>query len=854
MTDSTFAHFQLLRRTGERAMSEIFLARDTELDREVVLAVLPERLAGEPAAVDRFVGAARAAAGLLHQNLATVYNVGEHRGRPFIAMERVDGRPLAEFLAGGPLTVEAATSVALQVARGLAAAHRLGVCFGGLEIGDVLVGTSGRVRLLTFGLVDRDGAAWDAGGTEIAAAAPDQPTWRVQLDAGAVAADMASVGALLETMLGGPGWARSASAAAHPWTPRLRGLIARTRGDGEPLATIDTVARTLDQLIGPPAAASVDERHASPPPRRRWRPWHLVAALSLAAALATILTLGPRREGTVAGDRRGMIVVLPFRNLGEPGEQDFADGVTAEITARLSSLEGLGVISRTSAARYAGTGKSVRAIATELGVDHVVEGTIRWDRESTPHRVRITPRLVRAADDTSIWSTTYERELTEIFAVQSDLARRVVEALGGELRETERVRLDARPTDSIEAYQAYLRGVALLGSADFSRETIARTIQMFERAIALDPDFALAYARLSSAHSRSIHYGFDRSEGRSQRARDLAERALELDPDLSEAHLALGLFHYSVRRDHARALLALQEARRRGGDQAEVLQAMGYVRRRQGDMAGAAAVLEASLELDPLNAATHVALGETRGTLRRYEQSIGDLERAISLAPDQAYPYTELALVHLRRGGDTARARAVLADIPVSVGTEPCRVGYLVELLDRRYATALARLEDCEQAVLEAGVFYRPVALLRAMVHRLQGDAAAARAAFTAARDHLAARIDDDPGDHRLHAALGLALAGLGDRVAALRHGEEAVALYPADRDALESPTLRIDLALVQTMVGDHDGALRQLDRLLCMPSLMSWAWLEADPRWDPLREHPGYQDLLSRYPRGDGG
>jgi len=839
MTAKTFAHYEILQKLGEGPRGEVFLAHDTELDRKVALKIPPASLVADPDALAGFLTAARTAAGLHHPNIVTVYEIGDHQGRPFVAMEYVEGRSLRDVLGSGSLKAADCLDLAVQVCRGLAEAHKHGVIHGDLGPDHVLIGPTGRVRILDFGLAPRPegpGPAVDLHAVgvmiyEMVVGRPPDPGTEDVSRAGMLASEGVS------------GQPRSEQVLRHALGRIVeRALAVRSR---DRYASAAEMAADLQRLLGDETPAILG-RQASSRPRRL-----LVAAALLAVVLAAIALLTNRNRPAPVADERKLVVVLPFANLGAPEDDYFADGITAEITARLSALDQLGVISRTSAAMYRGTQKPISTIADELGVSYVIEGTIRWDKTGPHDRVRITPQLIRVADDTHLWAQTYEREITEIFAVQTDIATRIVEALDVGLLDRERTALTERPTDSVEAYQAYLRGSQLLWQADYGRESFALTIQMFERAVALDPGFAQAYAGLSAAYSRSAHYGFDRSEEHLATARTLVDRALELKPGLAEAHLALGLYYYWARRDYERALAALDDARALGGDTAEILQVIGYVKRRQGDMAGSAAVLEQSLELNPLDALTNVTIGETYSALRDYARGARFLERAVALAPDQAYPYTELALVYLRWRGDTEAARRTLAAVPIAVGTEPCRVGFLVELLDRDYAAALARLDDCTEPVLEAGVFYIPVPLLRGIVHGLARDAAAATAAYAAARATLEARLAENPDDHRVHAALGIALAGLGEPEAAVAHGRRAVELYPLSRDALEAPTLLVDLALIYTMTGDHAAALHVLDQVLSVPSILSAAWLEIDPRWDPLRQEAGFRSLLARHAGG---
>ncbi|MEJ2719538.1 MAG: hypothetical protein P8181_00160, partial [bacterium] len=555
-----------------------------------------------------------------------------------------------------------------------------------------------------------------------------------------------------------------------------------------------------------------------------------------------------RGTPTAESPDRPIIAVLPFENLGGAEDDYFADGMTDEITSRLALMQGLGVISRTSSRKYEHTEKDVREIGKELSADYIIEGTVRWDDSNGTERVRIAPRLIRVSDDTRVWTDTYEREITEIFSVQADISARIAEALDVTLLETERRALTSQPTNNVDAYKAYLQGMKEVASPDFSRESFEHGIEMFEHAIALDPDFALAYARLASMHSIMVHYGFDRTEKRKQMAKRAVDRAFSLEPDLAEAHLALGYYYYWVYRDYDRALIELEAAAKRRPDDSEILQATAYVKRRQGDLVSCAELLQRDLELNPLDAAAAVSLGETYGTLRRYADAERSFQNGIELAADNVYPYTELALMYLRWRGDVAAARETLNRMPPVANPESCRAWFFVDLLDRDYASALKRLDSCPEEVLEAAVFFTPIPMLEGMALRLAGDSARARSAFEAARLILEDKAARDPEDYRVHSALGITYAGLGRLDDAASHGERAVELYPISKDALEAPVLVIDLALTYTMIGHYDTALERLGQVLSMPSILSASWLEEDPRWDPLRGRPDFAALLEKH------
>jgi TolB-like protein/Flp pilus assembly protein TadD len=829
MIGTKVSRYKILRKLGEGGEGAIYLAEDSELGRRVILEFLSKQLASDTEALDRFRRQAQAVGALDHPNLVTVYEIGTHEGVPFIAMEYVRGQTLADSLAHETTPPHEAIDIAIQLCDGLSAAHREGVFFRDIRPEKILIGEGGRIRIADIGQTAEDRSPVVSLET------------RSLIDSGLTRgageverSSVRSVGRLLQKL---------------DTENRFEEIVSRAVSDShaDPYRSVETLAEDLqdtrDRLFGTAHKTTTARRFL----------WPAVAAVLIVVAALVFLALRnqPDRGTTPAAPepQRRIIAVLPFENLGDAEDEYFADGITDEITSRLALVQGLGVISRTSARVYKGTQRSVREIGAELNADYVLEGTIRWDRSRGEGRVRITPQLIQVSDDTHVWSRNYEREMTEIFSVQSEIASQIAEALDVKLLANERQALAVQPTDNIDAYQAYLQGMKLLRAPDFSRESFELGLQMFSRAVELDPQFALAHARLSSMHSRMVHFGYDRSEHRLALAVGAANRALELQPDLAEAHLALGLYHYWGRRDYDRALASLEAARERAPGNSEIPLATAYVIRRQGDLEGAIELFERDLELSPLDPNAVVGLGETYGTLRRYAEAERAFKRGIALAPDNAYPYTELALLYLRGRGDTETARDYLDQMPSVAGTESCRVGFFVELMGRRYEAALERLESCPDRVLEAGAFFIPIPMYEGMTLRLMGDEARATAAFEQATAVLEERLAQYPQDHRIHSALGQVYAALGRGEDAIRHGRRAVELYPLSKDALEAPVLMTDLALTYTLVGDHDAAIEQLDEVLSIPSILSTAWLEKDPQWDPLREHPGYAALLREHP-----
>jgi TolB-like protein/Tfp pilus assembly protein PilF len=362
------------------------------------------------------------------------------------------------------------------------------------------------------------------------------------------------------------------------------------------------------------------------------------------AAAGWLLTGGQRGTDSSADSGRPdsavkKLVVLPFENLS--GEQDeyFAAGITDAITARLAVLSGVGVISRQSAVQYGQSEKTAQQIGSELNVDYILEGTVQRERPNDPtSRVRVIPQLIRITDDTHVWAATYDEDMAEVFRVQSEIAERVAQALDVTLLEPERRTLEARPSENLEAYDYYLRGNEYFnrGELGYLERAPLTAVEMYERALELDPSFALAWAALARAHMRVYQNGFDPEAGRVEQARDAAERALELEPDLPKAHLALGEY-YVEGRNLERATEEFERARRANPNDSELLMSYADVLARRNENERSLAILEKAAELDPRSVTMATVYGSALGQAGRHAEAESFFDRAIELAPTNGH-------------------------------------------------------------------------------------------------------------------------------------------------------------------------------------------------------------------------
>jgi serine/threonine-protein kinase len=588
----------------------------------------------------------------------------------------------------------------------------------------------------------------------------------------------------------------------------------------------------------------------------------MLTALFLIAGI-TLSLLGPptssdRASGeapsalpTAADDPRPSIAVLPFANRSDQGgDQHFADGIHDELLTRLSRISGLRVLSRGVVQEYRDAPKSNLEIGRELGIGYLLEGGV----QRIGDRIRVNVQLIDASNEGHVWAETFDRELTsaDLFDIQSEITQSVAEELRAAISEEEGSRIANRSTDHLGAYELYLTQRAVLFDYALPRaERFSNRQLLLERAIELDPEFALAHAALARVRSTTYFHGYDRSEERARLARAALRRAQELEPELPEVHYSLGHYYYRVERDYARALDAFATSETSGlrGDYS-LAYFRGHVRRRDGRWQEAISSYEQAIELNPRSASPLGDLGLTYTLLRRYEEAEPPLRRALRLQPAHRSGQWYRAWLPLLRDGDTEPMRRHLAEYADPEYEVTSR--WRVEFFDRDWDAALSVVARAKAAadseILEEQYVLRPYSLYDAWTLAAADNAAQATALFQEAAARLEKLRLEREDDSRLHNALALAYAGLGRRDDAVREAEQALEMWPPERDALDGPWNVWALCLVHAGFREAETAVECLDGLLSIPSRWSIVTINMDPRLDPLPDHPRFQALLEKY------
>jgi serine/threonine protein kinase/Tfp pilus assembly protein PilF len=862
-------------------MGVVYRAWQRKLNRIVALKMLTGYY-GSPE-MKRFFAEAETAAALHHAHIVHVYDVGEHEGAPFFAMEYVEGGSLADRLRGGTLPAREIPQLLIPVARALDFAHKNGVVHRDMKPGNILIDPQGVPKVTDFGIAKRLTASsvLTLSGAVIGTPvymAPEQARGTSR-DVGA-AADIYSLGAILYEMLAGrppflpeesdtaimvrvatenpvsPAWHR-------PGTPRDLETICLKCLAKEPAQRYPSAAAFADDLQRFLDDQPILSRRVSRIFRRGRRRAITIGALLAALALAFLLFPYARSKFTqspqpnppapapapVAAPEKS-IAVLPFENLSANQENSFfADGVQDEILTNLAKVADLKVISRTSVMQYKNAAtRNLPEIAQALKVAHVLVGSVQRDS----NRVRVTAQLIDARTDAHLWAERYDRPLDDVFAIQSEIAKTIAEQLRAKISPGEKAAIEQPPTLNVEAYDLYNQAKALIATSAFGTgfgDKLGEAARLLNAALAKDPNFVLAYCDLALVHDFAYFSGFDHTPARLALAENAVQNALRLRPNSGEPHLAQALHLYQGYLEYDKALAELAIASRTLPNDARVYELTGYIIRRQGRQEDGLRSLERALELDPRNFATLQQIALSYEGLRRYPEMAAVLERAAAIVPNDVDVKISRAQIHLDWRADPrplhATIEALLAENP-GAGLTFAESWLYLALCERDFAAAERALAALGDHSFGPDAIQLNRKFGEGLVARARGDSATAHAAFAAARAQqektMAAQGEWAPA----LAVLALIDAGLGRKEDALRQGRRAVEILPVERDALNGVRVREFLAIIYAWTGEKDLAFEQLAAVLPQPATASYGQLRLHPYWDPLRGDPRFESILA--------
>ena len=858
---------------GAGAMAITYRARDTVLNSEVALKVIDRSAAQNPGARSRFLREARAAANIHHPNVARVTFYGEQDGECFYAMELVKGETLeARVRRDGPMPFAIALEVIEQAARALAAAEGCGVVHRDIKPSNIMLESDAsgalRVKLIDYGVAKVMGPLAEPGIEQTQAgfigtpafASPEQfaGTGQMPID---TRSDIYSLGVTLWYLLTGrtPFVGRSMEEIRARQTSELPleqlrkfHLPAQVIALIKSMLTPDPKARpqTARELLS--AVQNCCERFNPKARSHRRRVMLASAAAMLTIAAIALGTWLYQRTRSFTPIERS-IAVLPFENLSSDKENAyFAEGIQDEILTRLSKIADLKVISRTSTQHYKSAPENLPEIAKQLGVAHILEGSVQKSGDA----VRVNVQLIKAATDSHLWSDTFDRKLTDIFSVESEVSKAIADQLQAKLTGHEQEVLAAKPTDNPQAYDAYLRGLAYTLKTAFTPENSLGAQKHVKEAVRLDPNFVLAWALLSYIDASGyLTQSLQPTAALREEAREAAEIAVRLQPNLGEALLAKGFYHYACLKDYDTAVKYLEQAKRLLPHNSRVLQSLAFVERRRGNWDKSEAYFNEAEKLDPRNVNLLSQHARSYVCLRRFPEALTKLDQILNITPDDIDTLVLKARI-AQAEGDLPRASALLAPLRPGVGyVNALETQVYQTILESRPEPVIAQLKQILATPDQALGFY--VGELRfwlGWAQEVAGDHAAARESWTLARTELESFLKEQPENFILIGDLALTNVALGDNDAALTLVERALALFPIDKDALTGPRPLDILARVAARVGDPDRSISTLERLLSIPyeaplaanPPLTPALLRLDPMFEPLRKDPRFQKLVA--------
>jgi len=887
MVGKIIAHYRIESLIGIGGMGEVYLAYDERLGRKAALKLLPNSLTTDETQLSRFKNEARTASGLNHPNILTVYEIGAEGNVQFIAMEFIEGVTLRAALASGRMSAHQALDIAVQIASALAAAHEAGVVHRDIKPENIMLRPDGYAKVLDFGIAKL---------TEQSRASQDhsvETTSLLQTRPGMVLgtmhymspeqargqkvdarSDIWSLGVVLYEVLTG--------------SPPFRGetpsdcIAAILTAEPAPLSSISPdVPTKLESILQKALRKNTDERYQTSNDmlgelrslkgkleverslsqtksrgesivtkiKRPKRPLlvSLVAALLGAVVVACLFFfVVPARSANEKS-----IAVLPFENLSEDKSNAyFADGIQDEILTRLSKIADLKVISRTSTQRYKRTHQKLLEIANQLGVANLLEGSV----QKTNDQVRVNVQLIRAANDSHLWAETYDRKLTDIFSVESEVAKAIADQLRVKLTGQEVEIITAKPTNNPQAYDAYLRGLAYTLKTGNSPANTLAAQKYLKEAVRLDPKFAVAWALLSYVDALGyLTLSLQPTDALRDETRQAAQTALALQPNLGEAILAKGYYYYACLKEFDAAVHYFEQARQFLPNSSQIPESLAYVARRRGQWEQSELYFNEAERLDPRNASLLTQHAQSYMIVRRFPEALRKFDQVLDVIPDDVDTLAQQAGI-AQAQGDLTRAGALLAPLhPTADDTGALEIQIYQAILERRPAEMIAQLSEV-LANPDPALGYNngELRFWLGWAQNVAGEHAAAQKSWQQARIELEPFLKEQPDNYLLIGDLALVMMGLGDKAAAFALSEQAMKVLPLEKDAVDGPAPIEVFARVAAQLGEPDRAIATLQKLLSIPSEgalasrvpLTPALLRLDPMFDPLRNDQRFQKL----------
>jgi serine/threonine protein kinase/Tfp pilus assembly protein PilF len=876
-----FGDYELLKEIGRGGQGVVYLARQKSLNRTVALKFLRLGHCTSRADLKRFRREAQAAASLDHPGIVPIYEVGESEGSCYFSMKFVEGGQLDEIVNRAPMSIRKAAELIAKLARIVHYAHEHGILHRDIKPGNILLDQNGEPHLTDFGLarlVESESTVTrtrEVMGTP-SYMAPEQAMGNnAQLTN---ATDVYGLGTVLYQLLTGrPPFSGQTTYEiirlllhTEPRAPRLLNpkidrdlcticLKCLEKDPQRRYSSALALAEDLEHWLKREpihAKRSGFFTHA-----RKWvrRNPPIAALIASLIALAAAMGWNVWKSGLFRPAPEKSIAVLPFENLSrDPDNAYFADGVQDEILSDLARIADLKVIGRTSVMRYkSGIARDLRRIGQQLGVANVLEGSVR----RSGNRVRVSAHLIDVRTQRQLWAQTYDRDLVDVFAIQSQTAKAIADQLQAKLSPSEKSAIERLPTGDVTAFDLYTRGKDLLFKTAWAfnnsaKAGLLKAIDLLNQAVAHDPAFYQAYVQLAWAHDLLYLFGLDHTPARLALADAAVQAAFRLRPDAGEVHLVHAEHLYRGYLDYDGALAELEIAGQTLPNEPRLFELKGYILRRQGRWEESTRNLERALDLDPRNVDLLQQIALSYEHLRRYAEEKSVLDRALAIEPNNVDTKVALASVQFHWKADTRPLHQIIDSIRA---TDP---NGLQSVANEWLSCALAERDavTAKDALITSGEnppfhdeavhFNHP--LVEGVIARMTKDEGKAHAAFTAARAEQEKIVQAQPNYGPPLCVLGLIDAGLGRKAEALREGRRAVALLPVEKDAINGPLMIEYLAMIAAWAGDKDLACEQLAITVRPPSTVSYGQLKLLPFWDQLRGDPRFEQIVaSLAPKG---
>ena len=881
-------HYRIESLVGVGGMGEVYLARDERLGRKAALKLLPDSLTTDETQLSRFKNEARTASSLNHPNILTVYEIGAEGNRQFIATEFIEGITLRVSIGRGRINPHTALEIAVQVASALAAAHEAGVVHRDIKPENIMLRPDGYVKVLDFGIAKLSEQRLASHDHTVETTAPLQTRPGLVLGTARymspeqargqkvdVRTDIWSLGVVFYEMVGGippfrgdtPSDCITSILTAEP--PPLSGILtdvplklesilqkALRKNSDERYHTIKEMLADLRLLKEeleadsslPQTKAPAESIVSKIKHHKRGMLFTLAGALLAAAVVYSFYFVAP---APLPNEKS--IAVLPFENLSEEKSNAyFADGIQDEILTRLSKIADLKVISRTSTQRYKNTSQKVSEIANQLGVANLLEGSV----QKTNDQVRVNVQLIRAASDSHLWAETFDRRVTDIFSVESEVAKTIADRLRAKLTGQEEQVIAARPTDNPEAYDAYLRGLAYTLKTGNSPANTLAAQKYLKEAVRLDSKFALAWALLSYVDALGyLTLTLQPTVALREETGQAAETALTLQPNLGEAIMARGYYYYACLKDYDAAVRSFEQARQFLPNSSQIPESLAYVARRQGQWDRSESYFNEAERLDPRNVSLLTQHAQSYMIVRRFSEALRKFDQVLDVIPGDLDTLAQQAGI-AQAQGDLQRAAALLAPLhPPADDTGALEIQVYQAILERRPVQMISQLKEILSKPDPAlGYNNGELRFWLGWAQEIAGDHSAAQESFRQARGELEPFLKEQPDNYVLIGDLVLVNMGLGDKAAALDLSEQAMRVLPLEKDVVDGPAPIEIFARVAAQVGERDRAIAALEKLLSIPSEgalasrvpLTPALLRLDPMFDPLRNDPRFQKLAA--------